>query len=80
MKVVFKGVTGVSKSGGCARCGQSAKTSKRLITEKEYHMPSGNKVLFKLGIPVEVSESDGAWLLDYIEKTKDGTRKIFDKV
>lgn len=79
MKVVFKGLIETKTGGGCASCGKRAKSGNRFVTSKSYFLPSGDNKTFVMDKPVEVSERDGQFLLSYIEKTKDGIRKVFEK-
>lgn len=62
MTVKFKGaVTGVRK--GCGVCGQRRVSKNGFQTIASFYLPSGGKKTFVIGKPVEVSDSDGLFLL-----------------
>lgn len=78
MKVVFNGVM-EKRSGGCNCKGRSSEVG--FVTSKSYHMPSGRQHTFFVGEPVEVSDTDGNFLLSYIFKDANGDmRAVFSKV
>lgn len=79
MKVVFNGLM-ETKSGGCSSCGKRKKTEQGFTTTKHYFLPSGREETFYMGRPVEVSDTDGAFLLSYETTDKNGTRKVFSRV
>lgn len=63
MRVVFKGLIEQGKGCNCA----GRKSEKVLTTRKVYHLPSGASKTFIAGHPTEVSEDDGAFLMQYDE-------------
>lgn len=73
MKLIFNGLVTRSRTG-CVPCGKS-KRSETLLTTKTFYLPSGKNVTFRQGRVQEVSDSDGAFLLDYND-----TRKVFEEV
>ena len=79
MKVKFNGVL-ESKSGGCIPCGRKRASKKSLTTKKDYILPSGRTVTFYLGRSVEVSDSDGEFLLSYNQFPGFGGQSPFTKV
>lgn len=79
MKVVFNG-TLEKTSGGCSRCGSRRQGSMVFVRTKQYVLPSGNTKIFRMGVPEEVSEIDGRFLLSYeYTDVNGGTRKIFEE-
>lgn len=78
MKVVFNGVL-EKHSKGCSCKGR--KTEVSFVQSKMYILPSGKSVHFYAGKPVEVSETDGKFLLSYVYKDINGaTRAVFSEV
>ena len=72
MKVVYNGVVESSQKG-CSVCG-GRKTRKTFQFTKEYILPSGIQKKFRVGLPTDVSDSDGEFLLSYT--TRQG-EKVF---
>ena len=80
MKVVFNGILEKS-SGGCVPCGAKRVSEQVMKTHKMYILPSGRTHRFRVGVPVEVSEEDGAFLMSYMYTDKDGTKQtVFTEV
>ena len=51
------------------------------VQSKMYILPSGKSVHFYAGKPVEVSETDGKFLLSYVYKDVNGSqRAVFSEV
>lgn len=79
MKVVFNGVVEKRTSGGCNCKGRITNAS--FVNSKLYIMPSGRSHKFYVGKPVEVSDTDGEFLLSYLYKDANGSyRAVFSKV
>lgn len=80
MKVVFNG-TLERVTGGCSKCGSKRKSGLSFVRAKKYILPSGNEKIFRVGVPEDVSSSDGAFLLSYEYTDVNGDRrKIFEEV
>ena len=78
MKVVFNGVL-ERHSKGCNCKGKVSDTV--YLNTKMYILPSGLSIQFYVGKPVEVSETDGKFLLSYVYADVNGSqRAIFSKV
>ena len=79
MKVVFNGTIEKKQGGGCKCKGKV--TSSTFVRSKMYILPSGKSQNFIVGKPVEVTETDGKFLLSYVYKDANGdSRAIFSKV
>lgn len=77
MTVVFKGVLEESRKG-CRVCGGRS-FNLHLATTKTFYLPSGRRITFRVGIPVEVSDADGEFLLtEEYRDTKGKTQKAFE--
>ena len=63
MIVKFTGLIEERKRG-CSACGKS-EGSKRFVRSKLFYLPSGISKVFRAGIPEEVKEIDGSFLLSY---------------
>lgn len=68
MRVIFCGI--VEKGSGCNCAGRRSENV--LVTRKTYHLPSGASKTFIAGHPVEVSDEDGAFLMQFTFKDKTG--------
>ena len=80
MRVMFMGVL-AKTHGGCSACGSKVKSEYSFVQSKLYVLPSGRTVTFKTGVPVEVSEQDGQFLLGYNYVDQNATkRQVFEKV
>lgn len=80
MKIVFNGVFEKIKKGGC-NCKKVGNTGYGFATQKMYILPSGQTKTFIVGVPEEVSPSDGRFLLSYKGVDVNGSyREIFSKV
>ena len=73
MIVEFQGIV-ETKKRGCPVCGGSH-SQKSFQYTKEYVLPSGIRKKFRAGVPVEVSDSDGNFLLSYNTE-----RKVFERL
>ena len=79
MIVVFNGIVEKRPKGGCKCRGGSSESS--FSMRKMFILPSGRTHNFVRGVEVEVSDSDGEFLLGYSYVDKDGThRDSFTKV
>lgn len=79
MIVVFNG-TLEKVSGGCSRCGSKRKGTMAFVRAKQYILPSGQMKTFRLGVPENVSDIDGHFLLSYEYTDVNGDRrKIFEE-
>lgn len=78
MRVVFNGILAETE-GGCSACGAKKKSKYSFVHSKLYHLPSGKQITFRVGVPVDVSEEDGRFLLGYNYVDQNGTqRRVFD--
>ena len=73
MRVKFNGLV-ETRSKGCKPCGKATGES-TMTTSKLFFLPSGKQITFRVGRAVEVSEPDGAFLMEY-----NNTRKVFEEV
>lgn len=80
MKVRFNGVL-EKKADGCIPCGRK-KVSERVMTmSKRYILPSGVTKTFHIGRVEEVSDADGAFLMEYTYTDKSGQEQtVFSEV
>lgn len=78
MIVVFNGTVEV-KRHGCPVCGGRS-THKTFQHTREYILPSGIRKKFRAGVPTEVSETDGNFLLSYKYTTREGEKPVFTKL
>lgn len=77
MKVRFNGVIEETQRG-CRPC-HGRTTHTHMVTHKAYYLPSGQRVLFRVGVAYEVSEEDGKYLLSETYKASNGkTKKVFE--
>lgn len=67
MKVVYKGVV-EKKHRGCPVCGGGRSSHKAFQFTKEYILPSGIRKKFRVGVPVDIDDSDAEHLLNYYEE------------
>lgn len=78
MTVVFNGIV-EKRSKGCNCKGR--KTEASFVNARSYFLPSGRKQTFFAGRPVEVSDSEGEFLLSYRHKDANGDlRAVFSEV
>lgn len=61
MTLVYKGIKKDEK--GSRGCGCRKRHGSRMSTIKVFRLPSGNKIVFRMGQRTSVSKSDGDWLL-----------------
>lgn len=73
MRVIFTGMIG-QVTGGCGSCG-SMRTGSKFLSMKMFAVPSGQHIMFRAGVPVEVSDHDGAFLLEHKYTTPEGVVK-----
>ena len=73
MRVKFNGLV-ETRSKGCKPCGK-ARGESSMTFSKLFHLPSGKSIMFHRGRVYDVSDSDGAFLMDY-----NNTRKVFEEV
>lgn len=79
MRLKFVGVIEKS-SRGCPVCGKR-RSENQLLSSKTYYLSSGNKITFRAGRPVDVSDEDGEELLTYTYTDPKGqVRHVFEKV
>ena len=80
MKLVFNGII-EKRSGGCVPCGAKRATEQTMKPSKMYILPSGITKTFFVGREVEVSDSDGEFLLGYLYTDKNGQKKhVFTEI
>ena len=77
MKVVFNGVL-ETVSGGCKPCGTKKASKIKMVSAKNYILPSGRTMLFRAGKEEEVEDQDGEFLLTY--KYGEEKKPVFTKV
>lgn len=63
MRIKFNGIVEM-RTRGCKPCGK-ARTELGFVSYRSYILPSGLKKTFRKGRVEEVSETDGAFLLQY---------------
>lgn len=77
MKVRFNGIVEETQRG-CRPC-HGKTTHAQMQTHKAYYLPSGRHVMFRVGIPVDVTDEDAAFLLSETYKAPNGrVRKVFE--
>lgn len=77
MTVRFNGIIEETQRG-CRPC-HGRTTHSQMKTSKTYYLPSGRRMTFRIGIPADVSEEDGKYLLTETYKAADGkTKKVFE--
>ena len=80
MKIRFNGIL-EKKSGGCIPCGRAKVSDRVMSTKKSYILPSGVTKTFYVGRTEEVSDSDGAFLMEYTYRDKHGHEQtVFSEV
>lgn len=79
MKVVYNGTVDVQQRG-CPVCGGGRKTHRVFQYTREYILPSGIRKKFRVGVPVEVDDRDGNFLLSYTYTTHEGEKPVFTKL
>ena len=78
MRIQFNGII-EQRSGGCGVCGRR-RGSSQLLTHKYYALPSGAVKKFRVGVPQEVSEQDGQFLLKLKYLSNGEEKKVFEVV
>lgn len=79
MKIKFNGII-EKRTKGCHVCGKSRSDS-QFQASKSYYLPSGKYKTFRVGRIEEVSDQDGAFLLNYQYQTRTGEiKKVFEVV
>lgn len=77
MKLRFNGIVEETQRG-CRPC-HGRTTHLQMQTHKAYYLPSGRHVTARIGVPVDVSEADGQFLLSEEYKAADGKpKKVFE--
>lgn len=77
MKIRFNGIVEETQKG-CRPC-HGRTTHLQMKTTKAYYLPSGLHITFRVGLPVEVSDTDAEYLLSETYRAADGkTKKAFD--
>lgn len=77
MTVVFNGVIEETQKG-CHVC-SGRTTHMQMKQVKTYYLLSGRRITFRAGVPVEVSDSDGEYLLTEEYRTANGKKqKVFE--
>ncbi len=76
MRIQFNGII-EKKSGGCGACGNRSSSS-QFLTTKTYILPSKSIKTFRVGVPEEVSEQDGQFLLQYKYLSNGEEKKVFE--
>ena len=77
MKLRFNGIIEETQRG-CRPCHGRTMHS-QMTTHKAYYLPSGRHMTFRVGVPAEVSDIDGEYLLSETYKAADGkTKKVFE--
>lgn len=80
MIVKFNGIM-QRKQGGCSKCGAKSSTTYKMMPSKMFILPSGRTVTFFVNREIEVSDTDGEFLLQYKYTDKDGTpQSVFTRV
>ena len=78
MRIQFNGIID-KKSGGCGACGNRSSSS-QFLTTKTYILPSKSIKTFRVGVPEEVSEQDGQFLLQYKYLSNGEEKNVFEVV
>ena len=67
MIVKFNGIRGnfARSQGGCPVCGGRRKSRSGLSTYKNMVLPTGRSITFHIGVPKEVSDVEGNYLLNW---------------
>lgn len=71
MKIVFNGLVQHSTSG-CVPCGHKRTSNYSYVTSRMYILPSGRTITFYQGKVEDVSDQDGAFLLQNGYTDKNG--------
>lgn len=80
MIVRFNGVM-QKKKGGCSKCGAKSSSVYKMMPSKMFILPSGKTETFYVNRETEVSDEDGAFLLQYRYTDKQGnTQSVFTRV
>ena len=76
MRVVFKGIVEKGHKG-CPVCGRR-KSDYIYRSRRSYILPSGNSKTFRAGVPVEVSDRDGNFLLNLTYESQGEIKHAFE--
>ena len=76
MTVVFKGIVEKGRKG-CPVCGKR-RSNYIYRSRRTYILPSGNSKTFRAGVPVEVSERDGDFLLGLTYESQGEIKHAFE--
>lgn len=81
MKIKFNGALEKRERGGCKPCGKKGKSENVFVTTRNYILPSGVTMTFRVGVVEEVSDKDGEFLLSYNAPDVNGQmRQVFEEV
>lgn len=83
MKLVFLGEEVQTKrTTGCSKCGNRVTTSTGTtrLTSKKFALPSQSIIDVRIGVPFEVSDTDGMYLADLTYQIKDQLKPLFKVV
>ena len=81
MKIKFNGILEHRESGGCKACGKKSKGGAVFLTTRNYILPSGICMDFRMGEEYELSDLDAEFLLSYTGPDANGTnRAVFEEV
>lgn len=81
MKVKFNGVLEQRESSGCSACGKRAKGGAVFVTSRNYILPSGIIMDFRMGEVYDLGDLDANFLLSYNGPDANGqSRAVFEEV
>lgn len=81
MKIKFNGALEKRESTGCSVCGSRRNGKTVFVTSRNYILPSGGMMTFRMGEEYEVSDMDGKFLLSYNAQDANGQmRSVFEEV
>lgn len=78
MKVRFLGKLSNKNSAGCSSCGHATKSYSVLVKTKKVAMPSGRIQFWQKGQVINVSDSDGLYLLDLMYSANGRLHNMFE--
>lgn len=78
MKVVFKGIVEKGRKG-CPVCGKR-RSQYVYRSRRPYILPSGSTKTFRAGVPTEVTDTDGNFLLSLTYESQGEIRHAFEAV
>ncbi len=74
MKVVFNGIMTTMETG-CVPCGRGGGSRRGFKASEWLQLPSGAQREFHKGVPEEVSNYDGEWLLTLMYTDQNGMKQ-----